>query len=94
MARMMLVLTREEIQTSINYPLICETMCGARWDTRTRRKLWADAFTESERRACLKLKTQAYSWYLKTGVPDEVTMSLSTFSLWQRLAIFCASLPL
>lgn len=92
MAKMMLVLSREEIQTSINYPLICETMCGARWDTSRRRRRWLEEFTESERIACSKLKTQAHSWYLKTGVPDEVTMSLRTMDLWKRLESFCASL--
>lgn len=92
MAKMMLVLTRDEIQKNICYPLICETMCGAAWDTGRRRRRWAEEFTESERHACSKLKNQAYRWYLRTGVPDEITMSLSTFSLWQKLAAFCASL--
>lgn len=92
MASIMLVLTREEVERELPYKLICETMCGARWDTRTRRQRWSAEFTEAERRACAKLKSQAYSWYLKTGVPDEVQMTLGTLGLWERLGNFCAAL--
>lgn len=92
MAKIMLVLSREEVQQDIAYPLICETMCGAAWQTGRRRKRWAAEFTESERDACSKLKTLAYKWYLTTGVPDEVTMSMKTFDLWKKLEAFCASI--
>ena len=92
MAKMMIVLSRDEVMQSINYPLICTTMSSAVWETGRRRRLWAEAFTESERRACYELRNKAHSWYLKKGVPDEVTMALSTLGLWQRLAAFCASL--
>ena len=92
MASIMLKLSRAEVQQSIEYPLICETMCSSIWETGRRRRMWSETFTESERRACYKLKSQAYTWYLKKGVPDEVTMALSTLSLWKRLAAFCASL--
>lgn len=94
MAKMMLVLTREEIEQSIPYQFIAETMGGSVWQTGRRRRRWVEEFTESERHACTKLRNQAIKWYLHTGVPDEVTMALSTYSLWCRLAAFCASLPL
>ena len=92
MARMMIVLNADEIRETIAYPMICETMCGSVWQTGERRRRWAEEFTEAERAACSKLKTRAYSWHLTTGVPDEVTMSLSAMALWKKLEAFCASL--
>ena len=92
MARLMISLSREEIQQETAYPLICQTMCGAAWNTGKRRRRWVAEFTEAERKACYKLKSQAHRWYLSSGVPDEVTMSLSTLGLWKKLADFCASL--
>lgn len=92
MARVMLVLTDQEIRERIPYAMICETMLGAYWGTGRRRRAWVAEFTESERRACLRLRDQARKWHLVTGVPDEVEMSLSTLKLWDRLASFCASI--
>ena len=70
MAKLMVELTREEVHAGIPYKLICETMCGAVWQTSKRRRRWAAEFTEKERNACYKLKAQAYRWHLTTGVPD------------------------
>lgn len=92
MAKIMYVLTQDEVKQGIAYPLICETMSSAVWNTGRRRRRWAAEFTESERRACSKLKAQAHSWYLVKGVPDEVTMAASTLALWKKLEAFCASL--
>ena len=92
MASLMIVLNREEIQHTINYPLICETMCGAAWQTGKRRRRWREEFTESERRACYHLKAMAYKWYLRTGGPNKLTMTLNTMALWKKLEAFCASL--
>lgn len=92
MASLMIVLTAEEIRESIAYQMICETMCSSVWQTGKRRRRWAAEFTEAERAACSKLKAQAYKWHLTTGVPDEVTMRLSTMALWKKLEAFCASL--
>ena len=92
MARIMYVLTREEVQTGIAYQLICTTMSSAIWQTSKRRRRWAEEFTESERRACNKLGRQAHSWYLTTGIPEEVTMAAGTLALWKKLEAFCASL--
>lgn len=92
MPRLMLVFTADEIRREIAYPLICEVMYGATWDTGTRRRRWAAEFTEAERKACSRLRNQAHRWYLTTGVPDEVTMSHDTLKLWYKLEAFCASL--
>lgn len=92
MADIMIILSRDEVNRYIDYPLICTTMGSAVWETGRRRRLWAETFTESERRACYELRNKAHSWYLKKGVPDQVTMHPRTLGLWQRLAAFCASL--
>lgn len=92
MAKIMIVLSREEVQRDIAYGMICQTMFGASWDTGRRRRRWAEEFTEAERDACSRLKNQAHRWYLTTGIPETVTMSLKTFALWQKLAEFCASI--
>ena len=92
MARVMLVLTHDEVECSIAYRFICETMLGSAWSTSRRRRRWSSEFSEAERKAFLRLRDQATKWYLRTGVPDEVTMTVETLGLWQRLEAFCASL--
>lgn len=92
MARLMMVLDREEVEKFIPYQLVCEVMGSAVWSTSRRRREWAVEFTEGEREACRRLYNMAYKWYLKSGVPDEVTMSIHTYSLWQRLGAFCGRL--
>lgn len=92
MARIMVVFGRDEIQRKLAYPLICETMGSARWETGKRRRLWVAQFTKEERRKCYGIKAQADRWHLKKGVPDKVRMSLDTYFLWQKLEAFCAAL--
>lgn len=92
MARIMIVMTADEIRDTIPYAMICQTMLGSAWETSRRRRLWKEAFTEREREACLKLRNQARQWYLAKGVPDEVTMAMTTLDLWNRLGEFCASI--
>ncbi len=92
MAKLMIVLSRDEVQSTIAYPLICETMCGSRWGTGRRRRAWIAEFTEEERRACSRLKNIAYDWYCRKGVPDRVIMYSQTFALWNKLELFCATL--
>lgn len=87
-----IVLNHDEIQTEIPYALVCETMEGARWETGTRKRKFAQEFTESERDRVYKLRKQAHTWYLVKGVPDEIRMTPRTLLLWQRLGDFCASL--
>lgn len=89
----LITMTRDEVNSRLPYRLICETMGSERhWDNRKRRTRWAAEFTEEGREECEKLYRLAYKWYLRTGVPDEVTMSLRTLCLWDKLAEFCASL--
>lgn len=90
--KMMIVLTRDEIKERIAYAFICETRFGSRWNTMRRKRKWAQQFSEKERDKASKLFKLAHQWYLVTGVPEEVTMSIDTLALWQKLEGFCASL--
>lgn len=92
MAKLEVILTADEIRREIPYMLICETKESSVWSTGRRRRKWNAEFTEEERKSASRLFTLAYKWALKTGVPDKVRMSLSTYALWGRLAAFCASI--
>ena len=87
MAKIMLVITHEEVDTNIAYSLICFSRYGSAWDTGRRRRAWLANFTEEER-----LFKQARGWTVGRGVPDKVTMTEKTFCLWRKLAEFCASI--
>lgn len=82
----------DEIRKEIPYSVVAETMSRAVWNTGKRRRLMKEQFTEAEIEACYRLHKQAYDWYLKKGVPEEVKMTLSTYHLWHKLANFCATL--
>ena len=92
MAEMFTKLTREEIQDQIPYELICTVRETSVWNTSRRRRRYAAAFSEAERAACTRLFRNAHTWYLVTGVPDHVMMSMDTYQLWQKLGTFCALL--
>ena len=91
-ARTYLIFTHDEVNEIIPYGMIAEIRWGRTWETGKRRRRWLEEFTPAEREAASQLFRQAYNWYLKTGVPDEVKMSTRTFCLWIKLAEFCASL--
>ena len=88
----MITMTRNEVNSTIPYQMICETRFGHAWETGRRRRAWLDTFNEQERDACSRLFKQAHSWYLVKGVPDSVTMSSRTLALWLRLAEFCGNI--
>lgn len=90
--KMMLVLSREEVHREIPYAVICETREGSAWNTCRRRRLWNGMFTKAEKEAATRLFRMAHRWYLTTGVPEEVTMTMSTMRLWQKLGEFCSAI--
>ena len=92
MAELFIRLTRDDVRGQIPFGLICETRESAIWSTGRRRRCWNIWFSEKEKAACTRLFRQARSWYLTTGVPDEVMMSVKTYGLWQKLGAFCASI--
>ena len=85
-------LNHDEIHEQIPYPIVAETMSRAIWNTGRRRRLMKQYFTEAEIEATYRLHKQAYDWYLRKGVPDEVKMTMKTYYLWQKLANFCCEL--
>lgn len=85
-------LNSDEIREQIPYPIIAETMSGAKWNTGKRRRLMKQQFTEAEIEAVYRLHKQAYSWYLVKGVPEEIKITLRTYQLWYKLANFCCQL--
>lgn len=92
MARLMIVLERDEIQEQLPYSLICMTREGSVWNTMHRKHRWKFEFTDAEKEAATKIFRMAHTWTLVKGVPDEVTMSTKTYQLWQKLGSFCASI--
>lgn len=92
MAKIMLVMTHEEVNANIAYSLICFTRYGSAWDTGRRRRAWLADFSKSEREAAGRLFRMAHNWTVGRGVPDTVQMSRKTFHLWQKLGDFCASI--
>lgn len=91
MAKLLMVMSHDEVQRNIPYGLVCETRNSVRWNT-GRRRAWEKTFSESERKAASKLFRQANTWTLVRGVPKMVRMSVGTFTLWQKLGEFCAVL--
>ena len=89
MASVWFELSRREVEDSIPYAIVCETMHGSAWSTGRVKRMFADQFSEKERHACRQLKAQARRWYLETGVPETVKMKDSTYYLWQKLGQFC-----
>lgn len=87
-----IALNREEIQERIPYAIVAETMSSAIWNTGKRKRLAKEFFTDAEMDAIYRLHKQAYAWHLRTGVPDEVKMTVKTYCLWQKLATFCCEL--
>ena len=87
-----IVMNSDEIRENIPYPVVAETMSGARWDTGKRRRLMKQQFTETERDAIYRLHKQARSWYLIKGVPDELRITPHILALWHKLADFCCQL--
>lgn len=92
MAKIMLVMTHEEVDTNIAYSLICMVRYGCTWSSGRRRRAWLADFSESEREAAGRLFRMAHNWTVGRGVPDTVQMSRKTFNLWQKLGDFCASI--
>ena len=89
-AEIQITFTRDEINASLPYQIVAETMGGASWDTRKRRKLQSEMFTESEIGQLENLYKLAKKWYLIKGVPDEVIMMYDTAILFKKLGNFCA----
>ena len=47
MAKLLLILSYDEVHRNIPYSLVCETHNSACWNTGRRRRAWAKTFSES-----------------------------------------------
>jgi len=90
--KMYLSFNHDEIQWELPYAIIGETASRPVWNTGRRKRLWAQTFTESERKSCNAIINKAKRGLLVTGCPEEVKMTVSTYHLWHRLANFCVAL--
>lgn len=90
--KMMLKLNQAEIKNNIPYMLIVETRYGCRWNTTKRKKMWTSEFTESERKLLSSWMPKFHRWCFVSGAPEEIIISLKTYSLLQRFGNFCMML--
>ncbi len=56
------------------------------------KRLWQSEFTEPERKKIGELYRKCYAWYLRTGYPPAIQMSLKTYDLLVRAANYFASI--
>lgn len=70
-------LSHDDVQNELAYALICETMEGAYWNSGRRRRMFSKAFTRSEQQRISNIKAKAHKWYLVTGVPEKVRISIT-----------------
>ena len=87
-----LVLNREEINKRIPYAVVCVGMSSARWNTSKRKRLMKEQFTKAEIDAIYRMQKQAYNWYLRQGVPEEIRITPHILLLWHKLATFCCEI--
>lgn len=59
--------------------------CGSKY------RKWLAEFSVAEREALGTWHTKMYGWEIRSGLPLEIVMSLSTYSLLERAANFFAS---
>lgn len=87
-----LILTKEEINQSIPYNMICQTRYGSIWDTMRRKLRWNAEFSDDEKSKAEKIFRQTHNWSVGNGIPDTVRMHLSEIKLWNKIEMFCMSL--
>ena len=91
-AKVVMTLTRDEVQQIIPYAMICETRYGRLWGTTKRLRSWRTQFTPQERVDAETLFRLSHTWYLVKGVPDSIEMTTRTLALWKKIEDFCATL--
>jgi len=92
MATLEIVMSRDEVIENVPYQIVCSTRYGCMWDTYRRRRRWEAEFNVYERELAEKLFKQSHIWFVSRGIPENVRMNIATYTLWHRLARFCASL--
>lgn len=86
------ILTADEVNRTLPYPLIAETTSCSSWDTGRRRRMMEGRFTPEELEEIDKIIALSKQWFLKKGVPEEVRIRTTVLPLWFRFAEFCGEL--
>lgn len=82
-------LERDEVSDVLSYRLIAECIGSSRWNSGKISMARDKTFTATETSMIRNIYQKAHKWYLVTGVPNEVTMTLTEFNLWKKLKEFC-----
>lgn len=89
--RVILMLTREQVEQDIPYKTICAAKNSPLWDSYTCANRWSKEFSGAETTDAEVLFKQADKW-MQNGIPATVRMSEAAFDLWLKLGAFCSSL--
>lgn len=88
---MMLTYSSDRFCRTVPYAVIVESWAKRR-DNNRRRAAWEAAFTQAERNRLAALYKKFYRWYLVSGVPDTVVLSVASMSLTRRAIEFFANM--
>ena len=83
------VLEHDEVNSVLNYRLIAECIGSVAWNSGKISREKDKTFTPSEISMIRNVYQKTHKWYLVTGVPNKVTMTLKEFNLWKKLEDFC-----
>lgn len=84
--RLQLVISSDKFRQLVSYPVIVEQWLKKNGG-RVRRS-WLAEFSEEERNLIGKYQAKFYRWYLVTGPPAQVSMTVATLGVLQRAANF------
>lgn len=87
-----LYMKQDEIQKNIPYQLVAETFAREVHKTGKGKRIFNEMFAEFEKESIRELRRKATKWAFQTGAPRELKLTLTTLSLWMRLADYCMRL--
>ena len=90
--RVMLCLNHDEI-AAMQTPIVVEMWdhFGGRNAGGRQRRAYLAEFDEKERKRSGELYRRFYRWYLVSGIPQQVVMSVNTINFVERLVQFAAT---
>lgn len=77
-----------ELNDVLHYRLICEAMCGSKWQTGKVQRVFKSEFLPAEREKCIQIYRKAYGWFLRKLPEEPVEMYMYEYKLWMRLKDF------
>ena len=83
------ILEHDEVHDILQYQLITSCVGSSFWNSGKINREKEKTFSLSEIEMIKKIYKKAHTWYLITGVPNEVIMPLAEFNLWKKLKDFC-----